>query len=388
LTTDAAVSIRVRFLQPVSREVGLLPKPLEKLDRLPDAGAFQIVPEVRIDGKLYQSWQEAIERELSSGPASVSTLCERAEPNPFCFPPASRMEAIHDGAGLIPAFLLWRHSRIEGFVDVAAERLDDEVFKLTVSCTNVTQTDEGDLKDDTTILPKVFASTHTILETVNAEFISLLDPPPDCLSFAEACSNNCSWPVLIGERGGGRSSDTMLSSPIILYDYPQIAAQSPGELFDGTEIDEILTLRVLTMTDDEKSEMRQLDEKTRKLLERTEALSDHEILALHAQMQDLESSGGGIFEADARPKNVVVQGVELRVGDLVTIRPKGRADVMDIALDGKAAVIESIEQDAEGRHYLALVLDDDPGKDLGFMRQPGHRFFYGPHEVEPLRRAG
>ena len=180
----------------------------------------------------------------------------------------------------------------------------------------------------------------------------------------------------------------MLSSPIILYDYPQIAAQSPGELFDGTEIDEILTLRVLTMTDDEKSEMRQLDEKTRKLLERTEALSDSEILALHAQMQDPASSGSGIFEAGARPKNVVVQGVELRVGDLVTIRPKGRADVMDIALDGKAAVIESIEQDAEGRHYLALVLDDDPGKDLGFMRQPGHRFFYGPQEVEPLRRSG
>jgi hypothetical protein len=68
----------------------------------------------------------------------------------------------------------------------------------------------------------------------------------------------------------------------------------------------------------------------------------------------------------------------------VRIRPKSRADIMDIALEGKAAVIEAIEHDAENRIHLALVLDDDPGKDLGFLRQPGHRFFFGLDEVEPL----
>jgi hypothetical protein len=71
----------------------------------------------------------------------------------------------------------------------------------------------------------------------------------------------------------------------------------------------------------------------------------------------------------------------------VIIRPKSRADIMDMALEGKIATIEAIEQDAESRIHLALVLDDDPGKDLGFMRQPGHRFFYSTDEVEPVVEA-
>jgi hypothetical protein len=83
---------------------------------------------------------------------------------------------------------------------------------------------------------------------------------------------------------------------------------------------------------------------------------------------------------------VSVGGVSLKAGDRVRIHPKGRADIMDLALAGKTAVIEAIEQDSEGRVHLALVLEDDPGKDLGLMRQPGHRFFYGTSEIEPLRR--
>ena len=74
----------------------------------------------------------------------------------------------------------------------------------------------------------------------------------------------------------------------------------------------------------------------------------------------------------------------MKAGDRVRIHPKSRADIMDIALAGKAAVVETIEQDAEARVHLALVLDEDPGKDLGLMRQPGHRFFYGTDEIEPL----
>ena len=74
----------------------------------------------------------------------------------------------------------------------------------------------------------------------------------------------------------------------------------------------------------------------------------------------------------------------VQTGDRVRIRPKSRADAMDMMLDGKTAVVEAVEQDAEGKFHLALVLDDDPGKDLGMLRQPGHRFFYGIEEVEPV----
>jgi hypothetical protein len=90
-------------------------------------------------------------------------------------------------------------------------------------------------------------------------------------------------------------------------------------------------------------------------------------------------------EADRRKLECVHVGAgEIRAGDRVRLTPEGRGDVMDIALSGKTATVESIEQDFEGRVYLAVAVDDDPGRDLGFLRQPGHRFFFRPEEVEPL----
>jgi hypothetical protein len=86
--------------------------------------------------------------------------------------------------------------------------------------------------------------------------------------------------------------------------------------------------------------------------------------------------------------SVQVGGAELRLGDRVRLWPLGRADILDLALEGKAATIEAIEQDFEDRIYLAVTVDDDPGADLGRLRQPGHRFFFGVEEVEPIRAEG
>jgi predicted ABC-class ATPase len=88
-------------------------------------------------------------------------------------------------------------------------------------------------------------------------------------------------------------------------------------------------------------------------------------------------------EAKAPPESVRVFGIELRVGDRVRLCPIKQADIMDMALAGKIAVIEAIEQDFEDRIQLAVVVDDDPGREFGMMRQPGHRFFFSPEEVEP-----
>jgi hypothetical protein len=88
-------------------------------------------------------------------------------------------------------------------------------------------------------------------------------------------------------------------------------------------------------------------------------------------------------EEKAPPESVIVFGVALRVGDRVRIRPQKTADIMDIALTGKVGVIEAIEQDFEDQIQFAVVLDDDPGREFGMMRQPGHRFFFGTEEVEP-----
>jgi len=93
-------------------------------------------------------------------------------------------------------------------------------------------------------------------------------------------------------------------------------------------------------------------------------------------------------EADRKRVECVHVGrFELRQGDRVRLRPSRRADILDLVLTGKTAVIESIEQDLEGRIYVAVIVDDDPGKDLGALRQPGHRFFFAPEEVEPLEQA-
>jgi len=133
-------------------------------------------------------------------------------------------------------------------------------------------------------LLRSLASTHTILGIQDGTFVSAVDPPESLRELAAHCQNIGTWPVLLGEEG---QRDTMLSSPIILYDYPQIAPESSGDLFDGTEIDEILSLRIMTMTDDEKREMRQSDERARQILERTETLPVEQLMKLHGALRGL-----------------------------------------------------------------------------------------------------
>jgi hydrogenase maturation protease len=137
-------------------------------------------------------------------------------------------------------------------------------------------------------LRRSLVSTHAILCVPGGEFASLLDPPEELRQLSAECSNVGLWPVLAGD-----APDTMLASPIILYDYPQIAPESAGALFDGTEIDEILSLRILALTDDEKREMRETDPQARRLLERTEALDPEQWLQLHGVMRDPQRSGSG-----------------------------------------------------------------------------------------------
>jgi len=91
------------------------------------------------------------------------------------------------------------------------------------------------------------------------------------------------------------------------------------------------------------------------------------------------------FDSESKPlDSVTAFGVALRVGDRVRLWPQKSADIMDLALKGRIAIIEAIERDFEDQIHLAVVLEDDPGRDLGMLRQPGHRFFFSPQEVEPL----
>jgi hydrogenase maturation protease len=127
-------------------------------------------------------------------------------------------------------------------------------------------------------------STHTVLGVDRGQFISATDPPDAYRQASAELKNDGTWPVLVGEEG---QRDLILSSPIILYDYPQVAPESPGDWFDATEIDEMLDLRTRTLTDNEKHWMRSVDEHARRLLERTERADTADLANLHGALRGL-----------------------------------------------------------------------------------------------------
>jgi len=273
-------------------------------------------------------------------------------------------------------------------MEISATEVREGVFKITVRATNRAPMTDAHLAPRDDALMRALVSTHAVLHVRGGEFVSLTDPPASLKDAAEACANVGVWPVLVGEKS---ETDTMLASPIILYDYPQIAPESPGDLFDGTEIDEILTLRVMTLTDEEKRNVAAVDHRAGDMLKRTESLAREQLMNLHGTMRGLRDlPPGDIFPAwdllENRPKlpSLSAGGIELHPGDKVRLRPRGGADAFDMLLAGKTATIAAIEQDYEDRIHLAVTVEDDPGADLGLSGKPGHRFFFRPDEVEPL----
>lgn len=279
-TRDTTVDVRVRFLHLLEREVN-------KLTGAPGAEAsYQRVEMMEVDGQLYQSWQEAVERNVYVARLKLDQLTTEPLLTQFAFPASHETEPLNEAGGQRVGMVVRRQHAIDGSTEILAARIGDELFKLTVRIHNVTPLDDVNLRNRDEALMRSLVSTHTILTVQGGEFVSLLEPPDALRDMAAACRNLGTWPVLVGEAG---TRDTMLSSPIILYDYPQIAPESAGELFDSTEIDEILTLRIMTLTDEEKREMRSVDDRARRILERTERLPAEQLMKLHGAMRGVAS---------------------------------------------------------------------------------------------------
>jgi hydrogenase maturation protease len=264
-------------------------------------------------------WQEATERTVGPEACRLGELLEQPRERRFSFParpglecgdasplsyvsPFGRSQADvghphtnHNKAGMNPRTpnLATGHNgeAIAGCVELSAEPIDNDLFRLRVRILNHTELAEAERLSRDEAMLRSLVSTHTILEVRDGAFVSLTDPPEPCRAAAAGCRNEGTWPILVGAEG---DTDAMLSSPIILPDYPQVAAESPGDLFDATEIDEILTLRILTLTDEEKAAMAALDERGRALLQRTEALAREQLLGLHGTVRGLRpvSDGG------------------------------------------------------------------------------------------------
>jgi hypothetical protein len=177
----------------------------------------------------------------------------------------------------------YRSAPLKGELELRALPIEHGVYRVTLRIKNdATSSELGSRRDE--VLLHSLVSVHSILQITGGHFFSSIDPPTEFSDAAADCRNIGCWPVLAGEEG---QLDMMLASPIILYDYPQIAPESSGDLFDGCEIDEILALRILTLTDEEKEEVRRGDERGRSLLDRTETLPPEHFQKLHGAMRGL-----------------------------------------------------------------------------------------------------
>jgi hypothetical protein len=291
---NTALDVKVRFLHLLTREVcvpnadcGLRIADWDdsKIKSSISDSDLSVVAALEVNGRLFQTWQEATEREVSLPSFNLSETVAVPQRLIFTFPSSREIEPLREeSSGQITGIVIRRQQRVEGTVEVGAERVGAALFKITARILNTTQLEDAGQKSRDDALMRSCVSTHTILGVLEGEFVSLLDPPEIAREAAALCRNAGTYPVLVGEEG---TRDCMLSSPIILYDYPQIAPESAGELFDGTEIDEILTLRIMTLTDEEKHEMRGADERTRRILERTESLPAEQLMKMHGAMKSL-----------------------------------------------------------------------------------------------------
>jgi hypothetical protein len=265
-----AVEVTVRFLHVVQRAVR-------------DAGGA-LIDELVVDDERHLAWEEAVEREVVAPRLSVPELAAAgAFELPISISAGTDSEAITDRAGRRAGTLVRSWQGLDGRVSLSAEPAGgaQPLWRVTVSIVNLTLLRPGSARP--AALRRALCSTHTLLHAERGAFVSLTDPPAEHAGTAAACRNIGTWPVLVGERG---DRSTMLSSPIILEDHPRIAPESPGDLFDGGEIDQLLVLNILALSDEEKAEMRASDPRGREILERTEALTPAQLMALHGTVRE------------------------------------------------------------------------------------------------------
>jgi hypothetical protein len=289
---DSSLEVKVRLLHVVDRGVAEMV-----------TGALHHVEALRVGEQVYRPWEEAVERVVIAGgsdgdrPVRLGDVIKRSRRITIDVPEGRAEEPLIDPGGHVVGALVRAWRSLRGAVEIAAEPLDEvlagapraaPVYRLTVRIVNTTPWPDrvGEERTRADVLRQTFVSTHTILRVQGGEFVSLLEPPLEYQEAAGRCENVKTWPVLAGEPG---ARHTLLSSPIILYDYPQVSPQSPGNLFDGTEIDELLTLSILTLTDEERQEMRESDARAREILDRTESLTPEQLMQLHGVIRSLQS---------------------------------------------------------------------------------------------------
>jgi hypothetical protein len=387
---DSELTLVVRFLQLQHR----------RAERDVGGGAFEPVDELTSGLQSWVTWDEAVECELSFGPFNLADLEQ-----PRTLPVA--VTAGEDTEGVDGGRLIRTRAAIQAELSIAVER-DDGLNRVSVSVRN---TGPAAADKDSAIATSLIG-THVIGEVVGGEFVSLLEPPDSAAGPVSRCARHRCFPVLAGRPG---ERDLLLISPIILYDHPEIAEQSEGALFDSTEIDEILTLRVMTMTDEEKAQARATDPLAAELIDRCDSMSPDAMQQLHGILRNphalgVEYEDPRLDELDEQMRSaglipeipdgvdwwdpladnavrpdidaVLVNGVRVAAGSRVRLRPSRRADAQDIFFAGKSARVTSVHEDVDGQKYVGVIVEADP--DFEMPDSYGRYLYFAPDEVEPL----
>jgi len=379
------LSLRVRCLQVQRRTVELAG---------PGIG-FAEVDELDVDGQRFLPWDEAVEQEIDLPNLALLPLDAAARTVPVRLDGADTVEELRAASGELVGRIRRHCQPLDATLNVTAEWADGlgALLKVSVSVSNDTDWSVPDAPR-VVVMRRSLVAVHTLVAIEDGTFVSSLDPPDGAQEAVAGCTNVGTYPVLIGD-----DHTVMLSSPIILYDHPAVAPESDGPLYDATEIDEILALRVLTMTDEEKAEARATDPRAAAIVDRIDDMEPEVWARMHGTMRELRRVPDPFAtsvdepplpwwepavdaEVDPWTDTVLVNGVEVRTGTSVRLRPSRRADAHDMFFDGMVATVAGVFHDVDGELHVAVTVDDDPATEA--LLAHGRYLFFHPDEVEPI----
>jgi hypothetical protein len=381
---DPVVSLHLRFLHLQKRSA----------QQLGETGTFEEVAELASGGHRWLTWDEAVDREVLAGPWPLHELTT-THVEQVVVPGGEDIEPVQGEAGGEAGRLVRSRRSLHAELSVGAVAVTPELIRLAVRVKN---TAAGVAIDKGAAIAASFIGAHLLLVVEHGEFVSMTDPPGGAAEVVAGCEQHRCWPVLAGPEG---DQTLLLVSPIILYDHPELAPESAGALFDSTEIDEILTLRVMTLTDEEKAAARATDPRSAEIIDRCDAMSPEAMQQLHGVLRDPHAAAdvdltrsfgfdGEVpwwdpaVDAQVSPQTdeVVISGVRISAGSIVRVNPSRRADAQDLFFAGKIARVAAVHSDVDGRTHVAVILVDDPAADLHDWY--GRYLYFAPDELEPL----
>ncbi|WP_309237167.1 hypothetical protein [Actinomadura sp. BRA 177] len=361
---DATVHFQVRFLQ-------LQQKAVEK--RVP-GGGHEAVDSLDAGERTEYGFDEAVPQEFDFQ-FRLADVLDGEQKFTVQAPGGEETEPVLDDEGDTLGRVVRLRRPLTASVTVSAARCGTEhpLDRIRVRVDNVDTGTPVTASREEALRASLLAC-HVLLRTDDGAFVSLLDPPGWARRAVKECVNVHVFPVLAGAEGERR---LVLASPILLYDHPRVAPESPGDLHDAAEIDEILSLRTLTLTEAEKREARGTDARAAAILDRTESMPREVFSRLHGAIRSLGPVTG------ASPDTVVVAGVEVAKGSRVRLRPRTRGtDPQDRFLDGRTALVDAVLTDVDDAMHLAVTVEDDPAAELN--QWYGRFRYFAPDEVEPL----